>query len=252
MIKAIFFDIDNTLFSHTTHHIPESTRTAIHALKQKGILLFTATGRPLSGMLSLIADLPFDGYITLNGQICLDKEKHLIYDAPIPQPDADYMVSAFTRKEIQATIIERDNIYSNFTKQSFIREVNAPVPPMGDYMGGTIYQLIVFGDDDAFRALMGHLPGCKMTRWNSYGADIISKDGGKVVGIRHFLEHFHLRQDEIMAFGDAENDMDMLQFSGVGIAMGNADDTVKQQADYVTEDIDRDGIDLALRQYGLL
>ncbi len=119
-------------------------------------------------------------------------------------------------------------------------------------MGGTIYQLIVFGDDDAFRALMGHLPGCKMTRWNSYGADIISKDGGKVVGIRHFLEHFHLRQDEIMAFGDAENDMDMLQFAGVGIAMGNADDTVKQQADYVTEDIDRDGIDLALRQYGLL
>lgn len=55
-----------------------------------------------------------------------------------------------------------------------------------------------------------------------------------------------------MAFGDAENDMDMLQFAGVGIAMGNADDTVKQQADYVTEDIDRDGIDLALRQYGLL
>ena len=48
MIKAIFFDIDNTLFSHTTHHIPESTITAIHALKQKDILLFTATGRPLS------------------------------------------------------------------------------------------------------------------------------------------------------------------------------------------------------------
>lgn len=252
MIKAIFFDIDNTLFSHRTHHIPESARKAIYALKQKGILLFTATGRPLSGMLNLITELPFDGYITLNGQFCLDKNEELIYHAPIGQSDTDYIVSAFTRKEIHAIMIERDRMYSNFAKESFEQDVTAPVPPIGDYTGGNIYQLIVFGDDDTFRKLMSHLPGCKMTRWNSYGVDIISKDGGKVVGIRHFLEHFHLRQDEIMAFGDAENDIDMLRFAGVGIAMGNADNAVKEQADYVTEDIDRDGIYLALKHYGVL
>ena len=252
MIKAIFFDIDNTLFSHTTHHIPESTITAIHALKQKDILLFTATGRPLSAMLNLITDLPFDGYITLNGQICLDQKQELIYHAPIRQPDAVYIVSAFTRKEIHATIIEKDKIYSNFAKESFDQDVTAPVPPIGAYTGGDIYQLIVFGDDTAFHTLMSHLPGCKMTRWNTYGADVISKDGGKVVGLRHFLEHFHLRQDEVMAFGDAENDIDMLRFAGVGIAMGNADSAVKEQADYITEDIDSDGIYLALKHYGVI
>ena len=70
MIKAIFFDIDGTLLSHTTGRVPESTEFAIHQLRKKGIRLFVATGRHKLEIEELpVNKLSFDGYITLNGQI---------------------------------------------------------------------------------------------------------------------------------------------------------------------------------------
>ena len=55
-----------------------------------------------------------------------------------------------------------------------------------------------------------------------------------------------------MAFGDGENDIDMLKFAGIGVAMGNSSDIVKAAADYVTDTIDNDGIEKALRHFGLI
>ena len=75
MIKAVFFDIDGTLLSHNTYSVPESTKTALKLLKEKGILTFIATGRHLSEMRDLpIQDLEFDACITLNGQYCFNKD----------------------------------------------------------------------------------------------------------------------------------------------------------------------------------
>ena len=59
-------------------------------------------------------------------------------------------------------------------------------------------------------------------------------------------------RSEIMAFGDGENDMDMLRFAGIGVAMGNASDMVKAAADYVTDTVDENGIEDALRHFGLI
>ena len=55
-----------------------------------------------------------------------------------------------------------------------------------------------------------------------------------------------------MAFGDAQNDMDMLQYAGIGIAMGNAEESLKLVADYVTSHVDQDGVWNALKNYGIL
>lgn len=87
---------------------------------------------------------------------------------------------------------------------------------------------------------------CKIVRWNEDGVDIISARGGKSEGIRYFCERFGIRQNEVMAFGDAENDIDMLRFAQIGVAMGNAQDCVKKEADYVTADVDEAGIQNAL------
>ena len=75
---------------------------------------------------------------------------------------------------------------------------------------------------------------------------------GKSAGIRRYLEEHGLDRSEIMAFGDGENDIDMLKFAGIGVAMGNSSDLVKAAADYVTDTIDNDGIEKALRHFGLI
>ena len=73
-----------------------------------------------------------------------------------------------------------------------------------------------------------------------------------MLGIGQFLRRLSLDWGEIMAFGDGENDVDMLRRAGVGVAMGNAEAAVKAAADYVTADVDQDGIYRALEHYGLL
>jgi hydroxymethylpyrimidine pyrophosphatase-like HAD family hydrolase len=67
-----------------------------------------------------------------------------------------------------------------------------------------------------------------------------------------FLEEQGLDRSQIMAFGDGENDMDMLEYAGIGVAMGNASDKVKAVADYVTDTVDNRGIEKALRHFGLI
>jgi hydroxymethylpyrimidine pyrophosphatase-like HAD family hydrolase len=66
------------------------------------------------------------------------------------------------------------------------------------------------------------------------------------------LKYYHISTDEIMAFGDAANDISMLEYANIGIAMGNASDEVKKHADFVTTDIDDDGIYNALKYFQII
>jgi hypothetical protein len=92
----------------------------------------------------------------------------------------------------------------------------------------------------------------KSVRWNPDFTDLIPADGGKSVGIQQLLEHFGLSQEETMAFGDGGNDIEMLQYVHLGVAMGNGTQNVKAAADYVTDSVDEDGIWNALVHFGLI
>lgn len=255
MIKAVFFDIDGTLLSHASGGIPESARRALALLGERGVLRFLATGRHILEIHRLLPDLSFDGYVTLNGQICLDSREHILFDAPFPPADARQAVSIFRRREAPAMLVQRDRMYINFVDgavRQAQRAISSPIPPAGTYQEGAIYQLIVYGGGAEAGAVLRQLPGCKMSRWNDHAVDILPRSGGKVLGIGQFLRRLSLDWGEIMAFGDGENDVDMLRRAGVGVAMGNAEAAVKAAADYVTADVDQDGIYRALEHYGLL
>ena len=82
--------------------------------------------------------------------------------------------------------------------------------------------------------------------------DIISKKGGKETGIKAYLEHEGLKRSESMAFGDGKNDVSMIQYAGIGVAMGNGVDNLKREADYVTTEVGNDGIKNALEHFGII
>lgn len=256
MIKAAFFDIDGTMFSHTIHAIPESTRNAVHLLREKGVKVFIATGRSLSETKRVpLGDMKFDGYVTLNGQICLDAAENILSEAPITGEDGEYLIDAFVNKKIPLAIVEKERIYINYIDDSVIRaqkSVEIPLLPLGEYQGAPIYQFIGYMNREETEKFAQKIPNCKITRWYDEGIDIISKDGGKANGIQKVLEVYGFTREETIAFGDSDNDMEMLEFAGIGVAMGNAVECVKEAADYVTTDIDQDGIWNACRHLGLI
>ncbi|TFG83945.1 MAG: HAD-IIB family hydrolase [Erysipelotrichales bacterium] len=82
--------------------------------------------------------------------------------------------------------------------------------------------------------------------------EIIGNGINKASGIQHVLNHFGGDLQDCFAVGDSMNDYEMIQACGVGIAMGNADPKVKNVADYITDDVDHDGIAKAFHHFGLI
>lgn len=256
MIRAVFFDIDGTLLSHRTGEVPQSAKRALELLREKGIRIFTATGRHFLEIQELpMSDMVFDGHITLNGQLCLDGEGGMLFDAPIEERAIKTVLPAFDRKDIPVMLVEENRIYMNFVDryvEQAQKAISTPVPEVGSYTGNKVYQINFFTDRETAAGLIGQMPDCKMTCWHENAFDIIPQGGGKTAGIRKMLEYHHILQEETMAFGDGENDLEMLQFAGTGVAMGNASDVVKERAGFVTDDIDCGGVEKALRYFGLL
>lgn len=108
MIKAVFFDVDHTLFSHRLNAIPESAKKAIQILQKKGIYVFLATGRHRIEIEQLpMEEITFDGYITLSGQLCLDKNYRILYENSIHPHDIEILRNEFEKKEIPVFFIEK-------------------------------------------------------------------------------------------------------------------------------------------------
>lgn len=259
MIKAIFFDIDGTLLSHQSQTVPQSTKLALQKLKENGIYTFIATGRHISEIRDLpLDDLEFEGYITLNGQYCYNKQG-VIYDLPIHQKDIQQILNYIEQKPFPCIFVEDEKMYINFYNQAVEtvqKAISTALPELGDLKRGLshpIYQVIPYDITvEQEINILKQMPHCQHTRWHDLAIDIIPKQGGKQNGIFEVLKHYHLTIDETMAFGDGHNDIDMLEHVQVGIAMGNASDEVKSHSDYVTDDIDHDGIYNALKKYKLI
>lgn len=256
MIKAVFFDIDGTLTCLQTGVIPQSTIEALSRLRANGIKIFVATGRHRIDMnRTQVRDIPFDGYVTLNGQICLDEKEDVFYDKPIDQEDVEVMADIFARKDIKISIAELDRKYINYlTPKDRLRKrrMGAPKRVVGTYTGNKVYQFMMSAAPEKTDTIVAQLRHCKMTHWPPNGTDIIPIDGGKLIGIQEMLNHYGITREEMMAFGDGENDIEMLQFAHIGVAMGTAFDHVKQCADYVTDSAQKDGIRKALTHFQLL
>ena len=256
MIKAAFFDVDGTLLSHKTKSVPRSAREAVAKLQASGIKCIVATGRQIGEMNKLpVADMPFDGYITLNGQLTLDREKKMIYGTPITGRAKTFLLDLFEKNRLPALLVEEDRLYLNYVddRVRLVQEtISSPIPPFGAYTGNDIYQVCAYMSPGDEKLLEEIADDCVMTRWSLGGMDIIAKGGGKVEGIRKFLQREGIAVEETIAFGDAENDIEMLKFAGIGVAMGNGEEGAKQAADYITADIDDDGVAKALRHFGLI
>lgn len=255
-MKAIFFDVDGTLLCRDGT-IRKQTIHSLQQLKENNCLLFLATGRHTTELTHLleIINIPFDGYVTLNGQLCLDSSFHIIKEEPISVSDKNILITFAVKNAFPIVIIEKDRLYINCIdeKVRFAQKaIHMPLPPIEAYHGDAIYQFTAFLDTVQTALLTKQLTHCKITRWNPYGIDIISNTGGKAKGIAAMLEHFHISKEDTISFGDGENDRDMLSYTQIGIAMQNADPALLQIADYITESAENDGIAKALKHFHLI
>lgn len=260
-MKAIFFDIDGTLLSFRTHQVCEATEMALHQLREKGIKLFVATGRAPSELAYLgeVLNFEFDGYISMNGQYCFTRDE-VIHEKIISKDSIRAMLNYLDENKVSCFFVERDYAYLNIETPELmeLREMfggtalNEPLDNPERALVNDTYQMSILLHEEQEDKFFDILPDCKSARWHPKFTDIIPADGGKPEGIRRMLNYFDIPITESMAFGDGGNDLEMIQYVQTGVAMGNAIDAVKEVADFVTKDVDEDGIAYALKYFGII
>jgi len=271
MIKAIFFDIDGTLVSFNSHRIPDSAKKSIETIRSNGIKVFIATGRHFS-VINNLEDTEFDGYVTLNGCYCLQGTDNVIFKKSIGPSDVNAFIDYLQQKrEFPCLFVEEDRLSLNYIDeemQFLVKLLRQDLPKVDDldyyrdkvllvndldyYRDKELFQLTAFFKDSQEDEIMNLLPNSSAMRWYPTFADVIAKGVNKGVGIDKFCDYFGFSLDETMAFGDGGNDIEMLRHAGIGVAMGNTREEVKQAADYVTDHVDNDGILKALQHFELI
>lgn len=254
MIKAVFFDIDGTLVSFQTHQIPASTLTALQQLKEKGVLLFIATGREREG-LKVLGDFPFDGYITLNGQYCYTSRDEVLYENTIAKQDVAVILQELKHHPFPCGFTMKHGKVYNYRDERveelhrITKNDGQPAGDISHVAGQDIYQVQAFINEAEEKELMAKLKNCTSSRWYPTFCDISPLGGTKVLGMDCFAKKYGFTMAETMAFGDGGNDTAMLEHAGISVAMGNGDESCKSCAAYITDDVDHDGIAKALLYY---
>ncbi|WP_302604995.1 Cof-type HAD-IIB family hydrolase [uncultured Alistipes sp.] len=258
MIRALFFDVDGTLVSFATHQVPDSTREALAEAHGRGVRIFIATGRA-SGDLGLIAGIPRDGVVALNGAECRLSDGECIACRPIPQADFERSMELAEELGFAVALEFDDGIFVDRVTPEVVRMAHSiahPVPEAVDlralFAQRTCCQMCFFCDEETQRRIMPQLPGLAANRWCPIFTDINACGTDKAQGVAAMAARFGLAADEIMAFGDGGNDIPMLRAAGVGVAMGEAGPEVQAAADYVTASVDDDGIRKALIRFGVI
>lgn len=247
MIKAAYFDVDGTLVSFTTHSMPPETETCLRRLRKSGARLFLSTGRNGDSTRFLMDTGLFDGEILLSGQLCRVNGEE-VFANPISDSDREAAIAAAERGAFVLGFLSGN--------ESFVTGVNAYVTRACAYAGmpqprldapsaarrQPIYQLHCYGAPGAEDALLAQTSQLTSVRWSPNFADVYPLGGGKDRGMAAINAHLGIAREETLAFGDADNDLPMLAYAGVGVAMGNAAEHVRAAADYVTASVDEGGI----------
>lgn len=253
MIKAAFFDIDGTIYSRTQMVIPERTVRALRKLHETGVLIYAATGRNVHSTFDVLGDgIPFDGYVTLNGQICLLGGERRLLGKPFPEEDRLRAARYFEERRHTYVMIGPEASFYNYEGETQYSIGRGLYRDVREYRGETVYQMTARMRPEDGEEIRGILKESAAYFWEGCGVDILPIGAGKTEGMRQVMEAEGITPEEVIAFGDAENDADMLRYAGIGVAMGNGDETVKAAAGYVTDTVDADGIEKALVRFGLI
>lgn len=259
MIKGVFFDIDGTLVDHSAGSVvPLSTISSLKALRKKGVKLFVATGR-IPSMLGFLEEIfPFDGFVSLNGQLVTDREGNVLHRMNHEKEDIRALCALVSQNPFPCLIIEEKESFILAGEQvigEHFSWAGLPPPPFYDLSRldkHPVLQFLAYIPVEEAKKRLKDLPHIEITSAGGNILDIIPKGGGKEMGIAAAANHYGISREEVMVFGDGNNDVRMLRWAGLGVAMGNGSPAAKEAAAYVTDHVGKDGVQKALLHFGIL
>lgn len=270
-MKIIFLDVDGTIFN-TKKQIPDSTLQAICSAREKGNKVFICTGRSPGQIPKNLRDVGFDGMICSAGAYA-EVEGSVLYHNPLPEEEIALLLDVLIKYEIPY-ILEQNGTskgnqrgveimrefqeeamrYNSEGAKDFIGELAITERP---YLEQDINKVLFFEScldiEDLQRETKGHFTiiESSISEFSGSSGEISSPGVSKATGMETVLAYYEMESESTIAIGDGPNDYEMLEYAGIGIAMGNASESLKKIATYITASVDEDGIYKAFEQFRL-
>lgn len=269
-IKMIGLDLDGTLLTSDKKLLPFTRQVLTEAI-ERGIQVLMATGRPYTGIPEEIRKLPGIRYaLTSNGARILDTQtgKALI-EHLLPLESAKKALEILqkydTLQEVyfegqgyaEAEKLDRISRYHhNPHMWEYVRSSRKPVDSLPELIAREGRDMdkvqALFADMGELAQAWKELERCEelvLVSSLGYNIEINAAGVDKGIGLMELGELLGFCPEEIMACGDGDNDIQMLERAGIGVAMGNAEEKVKAAADYITETNDEEGAAKAIIRY---
>lgn len=263
-IKMLVLDIDGTLIPYTRESISLKLKETLNLAKEKGLQILIATGRHyLFVHDSLFVDINPDYLVTINGACLVDKHGTVIESHAMQLNDVHLLRQlskehgiglGFKFKEGVVVYENYDQFFDGYTKGKDYGDAIFANPTDVDFhvTHGLPLGAFLIGDEEIIDKFKGQVPSLTFAWSFKNGYDTYPPTISKATTIASVLAMHNLTWDNVMSFGDAENDIEMLRKSKIGVAMGNARDIVKKEADFVTTSVDEDGVAFAIEHFNLL
>ncbi|MBD3106885.1 Cof-type HAD-IIB family hydrolase [Bacillus sp. AGMB 02131] len=254
--KIVFFDIDGTLLDFNKE-LPESTRAAVKTLKENGVYVAIATGRAPFMIEEIRKELDIDSYVCFNGQYVVFEDE-IIYRNPLSKNKLHNLLEHTKEKQVPVVLMNeygaRTTVpYSKHIEDS-LRSFKLKHPEFDAeyHHHNDIFQSLLYCSEQEEKEYIQEHTDLKFIRWHPICMDVVPFGGSKAIGINEFIKRAQFQLENVYAFGDGLNDIEMLQTVGTGIAMGNAEKELLKHADVVTTAVDEDGIYNGLLKVGLI
>lgn len=255
-IKIAFFDVDGTLVDMKKKKISPKTVETLQRLRRRGILICMATGRtPVT--VPKFDGVEFDAYLTFNGSLCYNSTDVMFSNA-IPSEDVQKLISNAAAMGRPVSIATKDRLAANGYDDDlaeYYSFAGIPLEVTDDFNAVArqeVYQVMLGCRASDHPALLRGVRGARITGWWDRAVDVIPANCSKGRGIEKILEYYGIRKEEAIAFGDGNNDLEMLQAVGIGVAMENGSPQLKAVASEECGHVADDGIYYYCLRNGLI
>ena len=267
MYKLIALDMDGTLLNEEKK-VTERTHKAIKEAREKGVTVVLATGRPIDGVTRFLEELDMftenDYALTYNGGLVIKtKSKEVISKIGLIGEDLHYLyelskefgVNIHAFSEHEGLITPKHNKYTDV--EANINNISINIKDFSKIeKDHSFIKIMMIDEPEILQNAIDKLPKEVLEKYTvvrsaPYFLEFMNKKVNKGTGLELLAKHLGIKQEEVMSMGDAGNDLDMIRYAGMGIAMENAFEEVKKEANYITASNNEDGVAKAIEKFVL-
>lgn len=263
MYRMIAIDVDDTLFNDD-RIVSDATKLALIEAVKKGVIVTLATGRMYASTKQIAEQVTLNvPLITYNGSLIKNLlDETVLYERSVPKEVAEFVFNYAEKHDLHLQAYHNDQLYVKKDNQrikdySKLASVPYIVEPNFQRLSSVDSTKLLIFDEPAYLDQIAEDLAVSIgeqvhiTKSKPYFLEILHKDGTKGHAVQFLANHYGCELSEVIAIGDSWNDREMINLAGLGVAMGNAIDELKEIADFITYSNNEDGVRHVLEKFVL-